>query len=1357
MNTRPNPYVGPRPFTAGETLPARQHEVLGLRRALISARILVFHSQSGAGKTSLLEAKNGLRRAMADRGFLVHRTARVHQAPPARFPIPINRYELSVMRTLAVDTELDLTHKTKFGLASYLDGLREYLPDNLDPEDSIAPYPIDLSLKRQRRRELLIFDQFEEILTTDPSDEAGRRQFFEHLAQVLEDPYRWALFVMREDYLGALEPWAERLPTQLTNHFRIDLLRASGARDAIRGPAAAQGVVFDEDALDHLVGELRRVNAQGLDGRMETRDGLWVEPVQLQVVCHRLWSRLEPDETRVTLAQVQAQGDVDIALGGFYGEQVAAIAASTGTSERQLRDWIGSRLISPQGIRTPVTRSADGMDVILEALEAMHLVRGEERHGIKWYELAHDRLVAPIRANNEAWEWENLHPIQLQAVLWERRGEPRELMLSDEALANGDTWVAGNLRELTAKERTFVQRSRENAAERARERQVARELAAAQMQRLAEQERRVRQLSILGLLLGVAFVAAAVLGAIAYRRWGEARRQAAAAEDSADQASLEAIRAAEEGQTTPPAPDAALRSPDDDRIVASRAAAGDPVTQATLLREVERVDEVRGWLQAAVDVADEVLPIDVLRGSWDRVAAVAVAPDGVRVLTVAADTMQVWRFGEDVPVSLPNSPGGAIRWATFAPDRSQVLAVTEDGVARLWRVDGGGPVALGGHLEDVTLAVFSRDGARVLTASRDGRARVWSVRDPRESVELVGPQRPIEAAEFSPDGARVLTRSTDGTARIWQANGEGAPVVWPRAGAAIMSASFSLDGVHVLTTSSDRTPRIWRADGAGEGVALGKGDADLRAVYALDPARVLVTTGDGGARIVHVRGAVRPVPLAGHTQPITGAEASADGRYIVTASLDRTVRIWRADGTFAGVLHPGSDPSIAARFTVDAAEIVTWTRESVQIWRRDASARNSVLREHAAAIRSAAFTASGADLLTVSDAGVARVWGARSPEITRELVGFLPSRTQAALSPDGTRVVAASPGGAARMWRIDGGEPVVFSGHGAEVTSASFSSDGSRVLTTAKDGSAWVWRADGAPIATLRRSQRRSIRWAMFSPTGAQVLVGQGPEVAVWPVDGGVPVVLTTQGGDVASAAVSPDGALVVITSESGATWLRRTDGTGEPAALLGAAAAFSRDGAQILTIQGDRALVWQTRRPSEPTPLSGHKDAITAAMFSPKGGQILTASVDGTAMLWSIDGSTPPVVLVGHEQAVDGAVFSARGTQLLTWSRDGTARVWAADGTGGSLVLAAGAGAVTSAGFSRDAHRVVTVASDGSAKMWLIDAHDLAEDMWQRTRYCLSAAERVVRLHETSDAAAAGREACTKKAAAYVGRSSGH
>src|SRR5512135_2656958 len=51
-----NPYVGPRPFRRGEKLPAREREQRELTDLLIAERIVLLHSPSGAGKTSLIHA-----------------------------------------------------------------------------------------------------------------------------------------------------------------------------------------------------------------------------------------------------------------------------------------------------------------------------------------------------------------------------------------------------------------------------------------------------------------------------------------------------------------------------------------------------------------------------------------------------------------------------------------------------------------------------------------------------------------------------------------------------------------------------------------------------------------------------------------------------------------------------------------------------------------------------------------------------------------------------------------------------------------------------------------------------------------------------------------------------------------------------------------------------------------------------------------------------------------------------------------------------------------------------------------------------------------------------------------------------
>ncbi|MGH7286803.1 MAG: WD40 repeat domain-containing protein, partial [Myxococcota bacterium] len=59
----------------------------------------------------------------------------------------------------------------------------------------------------------------------------------------------------------------------------------------------------------------------------------------------------------------------------------------------------------------------------------------------------------------------------------------------------------------------------------------------------------------------------------------------------------------------------------------------------------------------------------------------------------------------------------------------------------------------------------------------------------------------------------------------------------------------------------------------------------------------------------------------------------------------------------------------------------------------------------------------------------------------------------------------------ARVWAADGsGEPVVLRGHQDQVQSAAFSPDGRRIVTASPDGTARVWAADGRLLQALIRA-----------------------------------------------------------------------------------------------------------------------------------------------------------------------------------------------------------------------------------------------------------------------------------------------
>jgi hypothetical protein len=224
---------------------------------------------------------------------------------------------------------------------------------------------------------------------------------------LLEDRRRWALFSLREDYLGALKPLLLPIPTRLAATFRLDLLSEEQARRAMQGPARAAGGDFGDEAARALADDLRRTTVQRPDGSSEAVLGQTIEPVQLQVVCYRLWERTAGaagTAPAITAADLEAAGSVDTALGSYFAGRVAAIAAATGVGERRIRDWVEGRLITAAGLRGQVLREPEATAGLpnraVQSLVDAHLVRADERRGATWYELAHDRLVEPVQADN---------------------------------------------------------------------------------------------------------------------------------------------------------------------------------------------------------------------------------------------------------------------------------------------------------------------------------------------------------------------------------------------------------------------------------------------------------------------------------------------------------------------------------------------------------------------------------------------------------------------------------------------------------------------------------------------------------------------------------------------------------------------------------------------------------------------------------------------------------------------------------------------------------------------------------------------------------------------------------------------
>ena len=132
-----------------------------------------------------------------------------------------------------------------------------------------------------------------------------------------------------------------------------------------------------------------------------------------------------------------------------------------------------------------------------------------------------------------------------------------------------------------------------------------------------------------------------------------------------------------------------------------------------------------------------------------------------------------------------------------------------------------------------------------------------------------------------------------------------------------------------------------------------------------------------------------------------------------------------------------------------------WSTESNECVREFRNPRSYV-------VRSAAFSADGAMVVTAGLIAAAHVWSLESGRCIRSCLGHRRPVLCCAFSPDSARVITASEDATANVFDIPSGERVhMLRGHGACVNSAAYSLDGTMMVTASDDMTAKLWDAGG--------------------------------------------------------------------------------------------------------------------------------------------------------------------------------------------------------------------------------------------------------------------------------------------------------
>lgn len=1194
-----NPYVGPVPFGKSDPLYGRDREVRELRDLLISQRIVVFYSPSGAGKTSLIEANAeaprapaageaasepayaGLRWELERARFRVLPVIRVNQAPRKRSQARGNRYVRSALLSL----EESLPRASQRGAAELARmTLAEYL----------AEWP---PAERSPTSDVLIFDQFEEFLTLDATDQEAKEAFLTQVREVLWDGTRWALFALREDHLGGLDPYAAEIPTHLTVSYRLNLLGKDAAKLAIQRPAARAGAEFTDDAAERLLDDLRRVRVQG-----SSQEGLGphIEPVHLQVVCQRLWDEATKRGGRIDPGIVAKYGAVDDVLGRFYAEAVAAVARESDVPERTIRGWFDEQLITSQGIRGQVIQEeaqTAGLPArAVDALVGHHLVRREPRRGVTWLELAHDRLIGPILADNSDWYPINLNSVQQAAKAWHNGRRQPGFLLTGEALTLAEEWAAEHPERLTDSEREFLDACRKQRIQQDHE-ETKNALAAATLlnaqkdARIAAEEDLLREAE--------QRVSERTQAAHRIKRWAAAAALLA----------LVAVGVALFANNRRVDADAQRMNADAVRLLSSsqllaKQAQDEPDRDAKLLLLAEA-------LHAGDTLEARLTMLETMQRHL-------LSP-------------QVWKE----PIHTISTGTSEVRGVAFL-DSTSIVSVDAGGSLRLWSTTGearDGPRAdIGGNGQSVA---FANDGVTLVTGGSAG-VQLWNART-LEKLQQVSSED-VTSVGFSFDGKEIVFGGAAGNVSLYEIGTAKTTVLRPpRTGATsrVNAVTYSSAG-WIAAGRADGTISLWQkrpdastpparkpsipARGNGSNASDGPSITSL----AFNPKGDVLAAGDSSGTITRwgvdeQRNAFR-MPLIQGAGALVSLAYSPDGAIIAAAEQSGRVGLWEAvterlietlpltNG--AGARSVAFSPDGAFLASGDGAgEITVWSRVGLPL---AAEAPTNVGLDSVAAV---AFSR-GARTLAAGGAeggeGIVRLCDTSMTPITCKTFAEGGSTILSlAFSQSGDRLAWGDGAGAITIANLSGDQESIQLKADSSVEALTFSSD-DRLLIA---GTAGEVHENGADIRI-----GSIVLWDLSTPEAAPRAAGT-PKPVQW-----------TRSDRVTALASSPIGPTLASFDQDTTTW-------SITAGALG----------------GERRLQVPT---PDSIPISGRPLSFVRSLaFDAEGTKL--AAAGGNGVVWTA--STGEVILHEHPLMLDAQsiAFATDGSRLASGHTRGHIRVW--------------------------------------------------------------------------------------------------
>ncbi|MCC6550734.1 MAG: caspase family protein, partial [Ignavibacteriaceae bacterium] len=490
--------------------------------------------------------------------------------------------------------------------------------------------------------------------------------------------------------------------------------------------------------------------------------------------------------------------------------------------------------------------------------------------------------------------------------------------------------------------------------------------------------------------------------------------------------------------------------------------------------------------------------------------------------------------------------------------------------------------------------------------------------------------------------------------------------------------------------------------------------------FSSDGKYLISASSDKTAKIFETSSGKLLRTLEGLDDNVEAVAISPEGKYIVTSGGDKTIRIWETvSGKQLKTLNVEWSVS-SISISGDSKYLVSsGLYEKTKVWQFPGG---KLLRQFGSEnhlVYSSALSRDGTFIVTGSQDSI-KIWNFADGKLMRTFSGHSEPIRSIVISPDSKFIISASGDSSIKVWNRSTGTLLhQLEGHTGSVESIALSSDGKNIVSGSFDGTIRIWNlSDGALLRTITTDGiwgGQRVFAIAFSPDNKLIAGAADEEVKVWEAgSGSLRYKLGKSNGRLYNSfSFSPDfGYLAVGSSDDTITILDTRNGRvfHKMKTKLGYenCLAFSPDG-RLLASTGssnewyadslNKVIIWDRASGNVLFTLEGHENSVSALSISNDSKYIASGSYDQTIKLWDLSNGKLIRTLKGQSYVPYSIAFSHDGRFIIS-SGTKTIEIW--DFKSGKLIHSfLEDDVISSVCFNPNGKNFISGSMNGEIKIW--------------------------------------------------------